>query len=156
MTEQRPLKPLRALRIERLHQPSPEERGAIIDLEAASFSNPWTPETFDRMLESPAVQLYVARDGPQIVAFCACYVFHDEIDINTVAVDLAQRRQGIARLLLQEVLQQTGARRASLEVRRSNTAALNHNEGLGFTVTASRSNYYENPEEDGLILWLNP
>ena len=149
MTERRPVV------IERLHQPSAVERAAILSLESTSFSNPWTPDTFDRMLESPAAQLYVARDGRQIVAFCACYVFDDEVDINTVAVDPGRRRQGIARSLLQDVLGQTGARRATLVVRRSNTAALGLYEGLGFTVTAVRLRYYDNPEEDGLILWLN-
>jgi ribosomal protein S18 acetylase RimI-like enzyme len=29
-------------------------------------------------------------------------------------------------------------------------------EGLGFTTTAVRSGYYSRPEEDALILWLNP
>ena len=142
--------------LERLAQPSASDRAAILSLEAASFSNPWTPETFDRMLEAPAAQVFVARDGARIVAFCACYLFEDELVINTVAVDGRSRRQGIARSLLRYVLAQTGARRASLEVRRSNTAALSLYAGLGFQVTDVRSRYYENPEEDGLVLWLNP
>ncbi|CAN5877953.1 ribosomal protein S18-alanine N-acetyltransferase [soil metagenome] len=142
--------------LERLPRPSASDRAAILDLESASFSNPWTPETFDRMLEAPAAQVFVARAGARIVAFCACHVFEDELVINTVAVDGLSRRQGIARSLLRYVLAQTGAGRATLEVRRSNTAALNLYAGLGFQVTAVRTRYYDNPEEDGLILWLNP
>lgn len=142
--------------LERLPRPSASDRAAILDLESASFSNPWTPETFDRMLEAPAAQVFVARADARIVAFCACYVFEDELVINTVAVDGLSRRQGIARSLLRYVLAQTGAGRATLEVRRSNTAALNLYAGLGFQVTAVRTRYYDNPEEDGLILWLNP
>jgi ribosomal-protein-alanine N-acetyltransferase len=144
------------LTIERLDRPSAEDRAEILRLEADAFTNPWTPETFDWMLASPAARIYVAREGPQILAFCACYVFDDEIVINTVAVETARRRQGIARALLQAVLRETGARRATLEVRRSNSAALCLYEGLGFRVTASRTKYYEKPEEDALILWLNP
>lgn len=142
--------------IERLQQPSPEDRAAILALESASFSNPWTPDTFDKMLETSVSRLYVAREGTRIVAFCACWVFEDELNINTIAVDAARRRQGIARALLHSVLEQTGARRATLEVRRSNTAALALYGALGFAVTSVRPKYYENPEEDGLILWLNP
>lgn len=145
-----------ALTVLRLVRPSAEDRAAILAIEAASFSNPWTPETFDRMLESPAARIYVARDGGVIVAFCACYLFDDELEINTLAVDAARRRQGVARLLLGEILRQTGAARATLEVRRSNAAAVNLYLSLGFQVTDSRAKYYENPEEDGLILWLNP
>lgn len=148
--------PPRSLRIERLREPSADERTAIFALEAAAFSNPWTPDTFDTLLQSPASQVWVVRDGSQIVAFCACYVFADYLDINTVAVDASRRRQGIARSLLQRILSDTGVPCATLEVRASNTSAIRLYQGLGFTVTSARSRYYENPEEDGLILWLNP
>lgn len=148
--------PQTAPTFERLARPSVSDRAAILGLESASFSNPWTGETFDRMLEAPAAQIFVARDGRRIVAFCACYVFEDELAINTVAVDGPYRRQGIARSLLQYVLERTGVRQASLEVRRSNTAALNLYAGLGFEVTGVRARYYDNPQEDGLVLWLNP
>ena len=150
-----PLSP--SVQIERLHKPSADERAAILDLETASFSNPWTPDTFDVMMESPVTQLWVARDGAQIVAFCACYVFgKQQLDINTIAVAASRRRQGIARALLQRILLETGVRFATLDVRISNTAAIRLYEGLCFKVTHTRTKYYENPEEDGLILWLNP
>jgi [ribosomal protein S18]-alanine N-acetyltransferase len=101
-------------------------------------------------------QLYVARYGRQIVAFCACWVIAGELHINTLAVDGDMRRRGIATKLVQHVLSQTAVTRATLEVRRSNTAALKLYEGLGFTATAIRKRYYSNPDEDALILWLNP
>ena len=144
------------LTIERLTEPSLDDRAAILALESASFSNPWTRETFDTMLATHVSRLYVARDHTRIVAFCACRIFDDELHINTLAVDETRRRQGIARTLLRDVLERTGAQRATLEVRRSNVAALRLYEALGFTVTAVRPRYYEKPEEDGLILWMNP
>jgi len=143
--------------IERLLQPSAEERAAILGLETASFSNPWTPDTFDVMMQSPVTQLWVARVETQIVAFCACYVFgKQQLDINTIAVAASRRRRGIARALLERILLETGVRFATLDVRISNTAAIRLYEGLGFKVTHTRTKYYVNPEEDGLILWLNP
>jgi ribosomal-protein-alanine N-acetyltransferase len=145
------------VQIERLHAPSVEDRAAILALEAASFSNPWTADTFEAMLQSPVTQLWVVRDEGQIVAFCACYVFgHEQLDINTVAVAASRRRQGIARALLQRILSETGARAATLDVRISNIAAIRLYQGLGFRVTHTRPGYYQKPDEDGLILWLNP
>ena len=144
------------LRVERLLQPSPDDRAAILAIEGTSFSNPWTAEAFDRMLESTASQVWVIRDGSDIVGFCACYVLGDQLDVNTLAVTPARRRQGIARKLLQRMIAETGVRSATLEVRASNIAAIRLYEGLGFRVTHTRPRYYENPEEDGLILWLNP
>lgn len=143
--------------IDRLPAPTPAERDAIIALEGESFSNPWSAETFDRMLSIPVSQVYVARDRDGIiVGFCACWVIDDEVHINTVAVSERLRRRGIASKLIAEILQRTGAARATLEVRRSNTAAIRLYERLGFKVTAIREAYYEKPNEDGLILWLNP
>jgi ribosomal-protein-alanine N-acetyltransferase len=99
----------------------------------------------------------VARlTGAGIVAFCAAWAIDDELHINWVAVDPGYRRRGIAQALLREALRETGARRATLEVRRSNEAAIALYAKLGFQVTAVRYRYYNNPDEDALILWLNP
>lgn len=146
-----------ALMIERLRAPSASERDAIIAIEAGSFSNPWTAETFDQMLAVPVTQLFVARDPDAgIVAFCTSWLIEDELHINTIAVAQDLRRRGIASRLLAEVLRATGARTATLDVRQSNVAAIRLYERFGFVVTAVRPRYYEKPDEDGLILWRNP
>lgn len=144
--------------IERLDVPvSMVDREAVLAIEAGSFTNPWVASTFESMLETPAGRVYVARlDRGRIVAFCACWLIEDELHVNTIAVEGRFRRRGIAYRLLREVLARTGARRATLEVRASNDAAVRLYAKLGFRVTAVRRNYYRNPEEDGLILWLNP
>jgi ribosomal-protein-alanine N-acetyltransferase len=46
-----------------------------------------------------------------------------------------------------------GVHDATLEVRRSNTAAIRLYERLGFHVEGVRTNYYSEPSEDALILW---
>ncbi len=129
----------------------------MLAIEAESFSNPWNADTLDSMLNTPVSQLYVARlDRARIAGFCACWLIDDELHINTIAVDPGLRRQGIGGHLLGSVLQLTGARRATLEVRASNEAAVRLYRALGFQTTAVRRDYYSNPVEDGLILWLNP
>ena len=63
---------------------------------------------------------------------------------------------GAARALLRHVLAEgsrLGARRATLEVRRSNEIARRLYTEVGFEVTGVRSSYYTNPQEDALILW---
>lgn len=143
--------------IERVVRPNAADFDEIVALEEESFTNPWTPQALADMLASPVTQLYVARtpDG-RIVAFCACWLIDSELHINTLAVKLTKRRQGLATRLLKEILSRTAATRATLEVRRSNMAALKLYEGLGFAMTAVRPRYYSNPEEDALVLWLNP
>jgi ribosomal-protein-alanine N-acetyltransferase len=146
-----------SVRFVRLDAPSADERNEILALEAASFSRPWTEDGFEAMRSSPASRIYVARrDRGPILAFCASWLIVDELHIHTIAVRADHRRRGIARGLLRHILAETGARRATLEVRRSNAAALGLYTTLGFKVSAVRERYYENPPEDGLILWLNP
>lgn len=142
--------------IERLQ--GPEDLDAVVALEAASFSNPWTRAMLERELEPPtAARVYVLRlPGIRVAAFCSCWVVGDELHVNTIAVDAALRRQGLGNTLMRHVLAEVateGVGRATLEVRPSNVPALRLYERLGFAVSAVRPRYYTHPEEDALILW---
>lgn len=147
--------------IERVSQDA--DLGDVLAIESASFTNPWKREVYRRELENPDVSfLYVLRlnasgSAPAAtVAFCSFWLILDELHINNLAVHPAYRRQGYGRELLEYVIAlgaRVGAVRATLEVRRSNEAALRLYEGLGFRVEATRRNYYEQPVEDALILW---
>jgi ribosomal-protein-alanine N-acetyltransferase len=137
---------------------SAAEIDAVLAVEEASFTNPWTREMYLAELENPGVSfLYVARnDERAIVGYCAFWRVHDELHINNLAVAPEYRRAGVASALLTRVLHEgrrLGAHRAMLEVRRSNTVALHVYESFGFTVTGVRESYYSNPVEDALVLW---
>lgn len=135
-----------------------DDLDAVAALEAACFTNPWTREMLARELErSEVTRVYVVRlPERRVAAFCACWVVHDELHVNTIAVAHDLRRQGLATRLMAHVMSDAlrdGARRATLEVRRSNTAALAVYARLGFHVTGMRPRYYSFPDEDALILW---
>ena len=134
----------------------------VLALQTSSFTNPWTADALKWELEhSPVSRLYVllddSRDPPDAAAFCACWHLVDELHINSLAVAPGRRRAGLATRLMRDVLaraKEEGAVRATLEVRRSNEAARALYERLGFVVEAIRPDYYTNPREDALILWL--
>lgn len=131
---------------------------AVLAVETACFTNPWTRETLTWELEhSDVARVYVLRVGEDpLVAFCSCWLIFDELHIHTLAVHPENRRQGHARALLDFVVRDAasqGARSATLEVRDSNVAALRLYERAGFAVKGRRPLYYENPVEDALILW---
>ena len=130
----------------------------VAALEAASFSHPWSRDMLARELQNTNVsRIYAARDGGgSLVAFCACWFLADELHINTLAVRHSERRRGHATRLLRFVFREAvgeGMRRATLEVRRSNDAAVKLYKGLGFEIRGIRRNYYDNPVEDALLLW---
>jgi ribosomal-protein-alanine N-acetyltransferase len=146
--------------VERLRDPNAAaDIDAIAALEAESFTNPWPREQLVwELTNSDVTRVFVLRDElGVIVAFCLCWVIFDELHINTLAVAPVERLKGRGTLLMRHVLAETsheGARKATLEVRASNQAALALYERLGFRVTATRPGYYTNPDEDALILWL--
>lgn len=144
-------------RIDRVREPA--ELAAVLALQTSSFTNPWRPDALAWELEhSPVSRLYVLKDAAGTpAAFCACWQLVDELHINSLAVDPAKRRGGLGSLLMRGVIaaaRREGAAAATLEVRRSNDGARALYERLGFVVEAIRPDYYTNPREDALILWL--
>ncbi len=131
---------------------------AVVEIARESFSNPWTKTMFQRELDLGSVsRAYVAHDpGGELVAFCTCWLIVDELHINTIAVRTAHRGRGYARRLLEHIFADVvplGARRATLEVRRSNTVAIHLYESMGFLTESVRRDYYRDPLDDALILW---
>jgi ribosomal-protein-alanine N-acetyltransferase len=137
---------------------------AIAHIQRQSFTNPWNADAIGwELRETDVARVYVLEsDGalpgarPATIAYCACWLIFDELHINSLAVAPEARRQGHARRLLNGVFRDAvagGATSATLEVRRSNDAALALYRGLGFEVAGVRANYYQQPREDALILW---
>ena len=141
--------------VERLATPA--DLDGVLAIEDASFNNPTTREWYEAELKRPEVCfVYVLRtDESPVAAFCAFWLVVDQIHINNLAIRPELRRRGLGRLLLQRVLEDAaamGAPHATLEVRRSNSAAIALYEHAGFELAGVRTSYYTNPIEDGLIL----
>ena len=137
---------------------SAEDLGGLIAVEQASFLNPWTREMYVAELQNPDVsRLLVAKDSDgRIVGFCGFWLVLDELHINNLAVLPEYRRQGVASIILNRVFddgRRAGARRATLEVRRSNEIAQRLYTRFGFAVAGVRRGYYRHPDEDALVLW---
>ena len=74
-----------------------------------------------------------------------------EREILNLAIEPSQRRRRIARgLIEQELAGHNGV--WFLEVRESNTAALNFYKRLGFEPAARRKDYYRDPPESALVM----
>ena len=136
---------------------TPEDIDAVVTIEEASFTNPWTRDMYVAEQENRGVSFcYLAQDPRgSIVGFCSFWRVLDELHINNLAVLPDFRRGGAASALLAYVLKEgarLGARRATLEVRRSNEAARTLYERFGFIVAGVRRGYYTKPVEDALVL----
>jgi ribosomal-protein-alanine N-acetyltransferase len=137
---------------------SSDEIDEVLSIEEASFTNPWTREMYLAELANTGVSfVYLARDaGGRPVGFCSFWRVLDELHINNLAVLPEHRGTGIGSALLTRALAEgaaLGAKRATLEVRRSNEAARRLYERFGFSVAGVRHSYYSHPVEDALVLW---
>ncbi|MDE3156776.1 MAG: ribosomal protein S18-alanine N-acetyltransferase [Acidobacteriota bacterium] len=131
---------------------------AVLAIEQASFTNPWTREMYlSEFAHSRVSHFYVVRDDEgEVAGFCSIWLVVDELHINNVAIRPESRGRGWGAALVTHVLREgarLGARRATLEVRRSNEAARRLYRRLGFELVGTRRNYYTHPVEDALILW---
>ncbi|HXB53598.1 MAG TPA: ribosomal protein S18-alanine N-acetyltransferase [Vicinamibacteria bacterium] len=138
-----------------------DDLDALLDLERRSFTHPWTAQHFREELAPPGTLLVLRGPAPSlapgrgIAAYSAHRLVGEELSVLNLAVSAPHRRRGLARWLLSFALDtgsRRGARRAFLEVRRSNRAALALYQGLGFQVQSIRRGYYADPGEDALVL----
>ena len=134
---------------------------AIWAIETLSFPTPWSRWSFLSELGHRNSHMLVA--GPpapqpwQTWAYLIFWVVLDEMHILNLAVHPAQHRRGIARRLLSEGLVQArslGAELAWLEVRPSNAPARALYESFGFEEVGRRPRYYDDTQEDALLLTL--
>ncbi|MCC7417246.1 MAG: ribosomal protein S18-alanine N-acetyltransferase [Acidobacteria bacterium] len=137
---------------------SADDLEAVIAIEQASFTSPWTREMYLAELEHKGrAYIFLAKDDAgKAAGFCSCWRILDELHVNNLAVAPDFRRRGIGSALLQHVLVEgarAGAQRATLEVRRSNDVARLLYQRAGFEVRGLRPRYYTNPIEDALVLW---
>ncbi|MDX9752431.1 MAG: ribosomal protein S18-alanine N-acetyltransferase [bacterium] len=134
---------------------------AILAIERASFSDPWTSGMFvSEIIPAPYRRGLAAVDGVTgvLVGYCFLWMIEgDEIHVTNIAVDSAIRQQGVGRKLIGYAIalgQEGGYPSITLEVRVSNHTARRFYETLGFIEAGRRKNYYDCPKEDALILRL--
>lgn len=137
----------------------PANRGELLTIyriEQQCFPQPWPYTAFEHHLD--AVAFLVGKRPARIVG----YVVGDLVDgfpgsvghIKDLAVRPAHRREGVGRRLLSRAmfeLDDAGAVRAELEVRRGNEAARALYEEFGFERRSTRPEYYSDGE-DAIVL----
>ena len=134
----------------------PEDLEQVAKLEKHIFSEPWSREGFAVSLASKDTLYFVAVLEKNVVGYCGLLRSFEEADITNVAVDTFCRNQGIARKMLTVLMREgknQGIDRFTLEVRKSNQAAIHLYETLGFVSVGVRKNFYSRPTEDAVIMW---
>ena len=128
---------------------------AAAQLERECFSEPWSEASIRSELENPLSLWLIASEGGRLCGYVGSQTVIDASDMMNIAVAPAFRRQGIGRMLVEELcrsLAGRGSTSLTLEVRASNEPAKALYASLGFTEAGRRPGYYSRPKEDALIL----
>lgn len=132
-----------------------EHIAQIAALERACFSHPWSEALLENELWNDSAVILVAEgeDGT-VLGYAGLQTVLDEGYINNVAVHEHYRRQGIAGELIAAFVRFGQAKLAflTLEVRASNAPAIALYAKHGFVEAGRRKNYYEDPQEDAVLM----
>ncbi len=134
-----------------------EDAEQIAEVEKACFSTPWSYESLNHDIKENRRAIYIAAeiDG-KICGYAGLWKILDEGHITNVAVFPEYRRRGIARAMLEALIDEAakqGVERFTLEVRAGNDAAKKLYAGMSFLEAGVRRGYYEDNGEDALIMW---
>jgi len=136
----------------------PQDVTGVMDLERICFRTHWTKDQFLLGLERHAFRIFGIRERGVLVAYAAFSVIAGEMEILNIATHPFHRRKGMAKRLLAQVLEVCRAEQVELgflEVRRSNTGAIDLYAKFGFTQVGTRKNYYPDNNEDALLYRLD-
>lgn len=147
----------------RLRRMTPADLDRVVAIEKDGFAHPWSRELVERELAHAWSRIVLAvEDGPdgqeRILGFVIYWVVHDEIHVLNVATAPEARRRGVGRALMDAAADEgrrRGATLVTLEVRRSNAAALALYRALGYRQVGVRPGYYAEEREDAIVMVLD-
>ena len=140
-----------------------DDLGEIEEIERRSYPTPWSRSMFAGELAKPSSICLGAFEADEeegaLVGYLIVSRYVDAWHVMNVAVDLDHRGRGVATMLLERLFEVTAddSRRGyTLEVRVTNTKAIELYERLGFRSRGVRRGYYTDNREDALIMWKDP
>jgi [ribosomal protein S18]-alanine N-acetyltransferase len=136
-----------------------EDIDAVLNIEHNSFATPWSRDAFYNELTNNRFAIYIVLEENQnVIGYCGAWVVIDEAHITNIAIlpEFRGRKLGKALLTkLMEISKELGAKKMTLEVRKSNHVAQGLYRKLGFIDGAVRKRYYIDNQEDALVMWVN-
>jgi ribosomal-protein-alanine N-acetyltransferase len=135
---------------------------AVMEIENHAFTNPWSRDMVKKELTQDWSTVLLTETwtpaGWVVRGFAIFWLVHDELHVLNVATHREHRRKGLGRLLMDAVIafgRDHKCRIATLEVRRSNSAALGLYQALGFRTIGLRPNYYQDDHEDAVVMIMD-
>jgi ribosomal-protein-alanine N-acetyltransferase len=126
-------------------------------IETDLFSDPWPKKSFEHEIKKGNYSFpFILEENKQIIGYIICWYYFSELHIGNIAVIKEMQRRGIGTFLLEKVLEYfKDYKKAFLEVRESNTAAIQLYKNFNFVETYRRIRYYSNGEDAIVMIKTN-
>ncbi len=137
---------------------TPDDIDGVIKIEESAYGeHHWSKESFMNEIKNELARYYSAftKDG-DLCGYAGCWHILDEAHITNIAIAPPYRRKKYGEALLKRIIDDCYADKVkyiTLEVRISNEAAINLYTKYGFSSFGTRKGYYQNNNEDALIMW---
>ena len=132
------------------------EEVSLIEAEAYGKHH-WTKSSFYDEMSNNLAKYYCAKTSTgETVGYAGTWHIIDEGHITTIAVKNEFLRNHIGEALIHRIIEdcyKNGVKYLTLEVRVSNTPAIKLYEKYGFQSLGTRKGYYQDNNEDALIMW---
>ena len=131
---------------------------SVIEIEQLAYGNHhWPKDSFMGELSNELARYYsVLNEKDELIAYCGCWHILEEAHITNIAVNPKYRRKHIGELLLKTIIDdcyKDMVKFITLEVRVGNIPAINLYKKYGFKSLGTRKGYYQDNNEDALIMW---
>ncbi len=131
---------------------------SVISIEEQAYGpHHWSKDSFMSELSNDLAKYFsVFNADGNLIAYCGCWQILEEAHITNIAVSPACRRSHIGEVLLTTIIDEcyrNMAKYITLEVRVSNKPAIALYEKYGFKSLGVRKGYYQDNNEDALIMW---
>ena len=129
-----------------------EDINSIYELSKSSFTDPWSLRSYIENFKSEPSKYFSLIYKNTLIGFLSLLVIENEITITNIAIDKVFRHNSIGKIFLNYVLNEFERYEFFLEVRESNTPAINLYKYFNFVEIGKRINYYKNPIENALVM----
>ena len=135
-----------------------EDVDEVIRIEASAYGeHHWSKDSVMNEISNELAHYYAlfSNEG-KLAGYAGTWHILEEAHITTIAIAPEYRHRHYAQALLKRVIDDcylAKIKYITLEVRVSNTAAINLYSKYGFSSFGTRKGYYQDNNEDALIMW---
>lgn len=135
---------------------SQEHIDGVLVVDSLSFNIPWSKQSFLEEVNNDFAEYVVAIKDNAVAGYAGVWIIAGEGQITNIAVHPDLRGMGIASRMLEAIIdicKSVKVTGITLEVRKSNTSAINLYKKYGFKEEGLRKNFYADNNEDAIIMW---